>query len=264
MNFRNRILFENTIKYLILFVLGGLLWKPIESGLLKAAETGKLESIAVIMSIVSLSSITGYFAFSYTTVGKIAQERVFGYLATFFLGLSLLISLIINYNIAAIWVPEMQNIWLLVLVSLYVGTILFDNLDLLRLGMDVAATSFFEKAHIQNSTDKTSSAISFLKKGQRLPFANGLIGQSLIEIGKMNNNNLFLETGNWMLNNINATQTDVDNKVAQLFLDVTKDSNIHEIARNLVKGQSQHIADNLIATIMEKVSENPDLIKGSK
>ncbi len=256
MSFRQRILFESGIKYLFILILAFFSWNPIVEGLQHASESGKLESIAIIMSIVSLSSITGYFAFSYTTVGKHIHERIFGYAATFFLGLSLLLSLIINYNIAAIWVPEMQMIWFLILGSLYIGTILFDNLDLLRLGMDVAATSFFEKAHTFGGTgmDKISTTVDFLKEGQRLPYANSLIGQALIELGKLKDHDEFIQVGDWILENSNSTQQEVDKKIAGTFAPLgEKDKKIEEFVESLNKGQSQHIADNLIANLIERV-----------
>jgi|SRR3989344_1389016 len=261
MTFRQKIIFESALKYVLIFIIAFLSWNPISQGLQAAADSGKLESIAIIMSIVSLSSITGYFAFSYTTVGKHFNERIFGYAATFFLGLSLLLSLIINYNIAAIWVPEMQMIWLLILGSLYIGTILFDNLDLLRLGMDVAATTFFEKAHNFGSagSDKISATVSFLKEGQRLPYANGLIGQALLELGKTKENNGFIEVGEWILDNTEASQKEVDKKVAEAFSDYgKKDKKIEEFVSSLNKGETQYIADNLIANLIERVKEKSE------
>lgn len=256
MNFRQKILLENAIKYVFILVIAYLCWSPIVQGLQMAAESGKLESIAVIMSIVSLSSITGYFAFSYTTVGKISHERIFGYGATFFLGLSLALSLVINYNIAVLWVPEMQMMWLLVLGSLYIGTILFDNLDLLRLGMDVAATSFFENAHnlTGKGSDKIDTTISFLKQGNRLPYANSLIGQAFVELGKEKENPELIKTGQWILENSYAPQHEIDKKVAQSFEEYAKkDKKIEEFIISLKKGQTQVIADNLIANLIEIV-----------
>ena len=61
------------------------------------------------------------------------------------------LSLIIVYFIAVIWIPEMTLVWGITLFSLYLGTALFDNLDLMRMGLDISATRFFEKENLDKS-----------------------------------------------------------------------------------------------------------------
>lgn len=254
MGFTKKILEEHTIKYIITFVIAALLLNPIRNGLISASQSGKLEAIAIIMGIVSLCSLTGYFAFSYTVVGKVWVQRFFGYLCTFFLGLSLMLSLMIIYFIATIWVPEMQLVWLVVLLSLYIGTIIFDNLDLLRMGLDVAATSFFEKDH--SGKDKFSIALQFLKEGQRLQYANSLIGQAMIELGKEKRNDSILEEGKWIIQNSDQEQHIIDQRVAKTFEQYgDKNHKIKSMVKDLNNHQNQNVADSLIANILELVRE---------
>lgn len=257
MSFKTKILIEHSIKYLIIFLIAAFFWHQTNTGLKQAQESGFLDSIAVIMSLISVACITGYFAFSYTTVGKQFWERFFGYIATFFLGISLIFSLIILYQIAVIWVPQMQMVWLIILGSLYIGTVLFDNLDLLRMGMDVAATNFFETAHLnKSSSDKLSTTISFLKEGHRLPYANSLIGQALIELGKTKENQNLTKAGTWILDNSDSSQESIDHKVADAFSSYAKsDKKIEDFTDSLRKNQPQHIADNLIAHLIERVKD---------
>ena len=77
MKFAKKIFLEQAIKYVITFIVVALLWGPCKNGLDNAAASGNLEAIAVIMGIVSLCALTGYFAFSYTTVGKSPTQRFF-------------------------------------------------------------------------------------------------------------------------------------------------------------------------------------------
>ncbi len=254
MAFTKRILEEHLIKYTLTFVIAALLLNPIRKGLLAASQSGKLEAIAVIMGIITLCSLTGYFAFSYTTVGKVFVQRFFGYLCTFFLGLSLLLSLMIIYFIAVIWVPEMQLVWLAVLLSLYIGTVIFDNLDLFRMGMDVAATSFFEKGH--SKKDQFSMALKFLKEGQRLEYANSLIGQAMIELSNEKRNSEILEAGKWISNNTDKNQHTIDHKVAITFEQYgNQNQKIKMMVEDLKKGQNQSVADSLIANLLEVVRD---------
>ena len=122
MDFTKKILKEHAIKYVIIFVITAFLWFPIKRGLILASESAKLEAIAVIMGIVSLCALTGYFAFSYTTVGKSSLHRFFGYLCTGLLTIPLILTWLILYFIAVIWVPEMKFVWGFVLLTLYLGT----------------------------------------------------------------------------------------------------------------------------------------------
>ena len=251
MKFSQRILIESAIKYFITFLILGLFWRTINSGLMRALESGKLEAIAVVMGIVGLSSISGYFAFSYTAVGKNRKQRLFGYTTTFFLGLALATSLLIIYIIAVLWVPEMKVIWALILLSLYIGTVLFDNLDLLRMGLDVAATSFFEQEIVGKSEEEIRTAIEFLKEGQRLHFANTLIGKGIIQLGNNKKDKDLVKAGKWILGGSYKTQQDVDKKVAEAFEPYAKENpKIEKILNNLKDGESQEIADNSIANLL--------------
>ena len=252
MGFTKKILEEHAIKYFITFVIAAILLNPIRKGLISTSQSGKLEAIAVIMGIVTLCSLTGYFAFSYTTVGKIPIQRFFGYLCTFFLGLSLLLSLMIIYFIAIIWVPEMQMVWLAVLLSLYIGTVVFDNLDLLRMGMDVAATSFFEKDN--SNKDRFTMALQFLKEGQRLQYANSLIGQAMIELGKEKRNHPILEEGEGIIKNSDQEQHIIDQRVARTF-EKYPNQKIKSMVQELKEGQNQNVADSLIANLLELARE---------
>ena len=256
MSFTKKILIEHSIKYGLTFIIAASLWNYIEHGLLLAAASDKLDAIAVIMGIISLCSMSGYFAFSYTTVGKQLRERFFGYLCTFFLGIALILSLIIIYFIAVIWVPEMKLIWGLILLSLYIGTYIFDNLDLLRMGLDVAATNFFEKGYSEKSKDNFSTVIQFLKEGQRLEFSNALIGKAMIELGQEKENLQLQEAGRWILDNSNKSQHKIDKRIAQAFSVYSKkDEKIRKIIEDLQKGQTQNIADSLIANLLDLAKE---------
>ena len=251
MSFTKKILYEHLVKYVFTYTILAVLWNPIKTGLVIASKSGKLEAIAVVMGIVSLCSLTGYFAFSYTTVSKRFLPRIFGYFCTFFLGLSLLLSLAIIYFIALIWIPEMQLVWMATLLSLYIGTVIFDNLDLLRMGLDVAATNFFEKDHENYSDSKFSSIIHFLKEGQRLEYANSLIGQAMVELGKEKKDKEISESGKWILDNSNKEQHIIDEKVAETFSKYNKDQKIKKITADLLAKQNQNIADSLIANLLE-------------
>lgn len=256
MKFGRRIFIEHQIKYAIIILIAFFLWEPIREGLLLAADANKLEAIAVIMGIVTLCSLSGYYAFSYTTVGKEASRRVFGYLCTFFLGISILVSLIIIYHIATIWVPEMKSIWAMSLFSLYIGTYIFDNLDLSRMGMDVAATSFFEGGYICKQEDSLSKTIGFLKEGHRLPFANNLIGKAIITLGESKNKNAWINAGNWIMDNSALSQQEIDLKVVKTFSTFGKqDKVIKDILNALKKGQDQNVADALIGRLLERIDK---------
>jgi len=256
MSFTKKILKEHSIKYMVTFIITALMWNPIRYGLMGAAKSGKLESIAVVMGIIVLCSLTGYFAFSYTAVGKKFVQRFFGYLCTFFLGISLILSLIVIYFIAAIWVPSMALVWGSILFSLYIGTVIFDNLDLLRMGLDVFATSYFEKGHLKKSEDELSAVIQFLKEGQRLEFANSLIGQGIIKLGEDKKDLRLQKAGKSILDQSDSSQHEIDRKVAETFSVYAKtDLKIRDIVTDLKKGQSQSIADSLIVNLLEIVKE---------
>jgi hypothetical protein len=256
MSFGRRIFIEHQIKYALIVLIALFLWDPIRDGLLLAADANKLEAIAVIMGIVTLCSLSGYYAFSYTTVSKNASSRFFGYFCTFFLGISILVSLIIIYHIATIWVPEMKGIWALCLFSLYFGTYIFDNLDLSRMGMDVAATSFFENGYMSNQETELTKTISFLKEGHRLPFANNLIGKAIITLGESKNKKTWINAGNWILDNSVLSQKEIDMKVVKTFSPLTKsDKIITDILKALKKGQNQNVADALIGRLLERIDK---------
>ncbi len=257
MTFGTRIFIEHQIKYAIIVLIAFFLWDPIREGLLLAADANKLEAIAVIMGIVTLCSLSGYYAFSYTTVSKKAGQRFFGYLCTFFLGISILISLIIIYHIATIWVPEMKIIWGMSLFSLYIGTFIFDNLDLSRMGMDVAATSFFEKGHLGKQENELTKTINFLKEGHRLPFANNLIGKAIVTLGESKKKKTWITTGEWIQDNSIKSQKEIDLKVVKIFTSFgKKDKVIADILAALKKGQEQNVADVLIGRLLERIDKN--------
>lgn len=256
MEFTRKILLEHTVKYALIILITYILWTPIQHGLEAANESGKLEAIAVIMGIVSLCSLTGYYAFSYTVVGKDFAQRYFGYLCTFFLGVALLLSLLVIYFVSVISVPELKLVWMLILGCLYIGTILFDNLDLLRMGMDVAATNFFEKSSFAQSKDKFGHIVDFLKENYRLETSNTLIGKAIIMLGTENSDDKIISGGRWIVKNSDRPQHEIDNKVADIFLDCAKgDAHIKKILISLKNNQPKHIADTLIAELLEKMRE---------
>ncbi len=121
------------------------------------------------------------------------------------------------------------------------------------MGMDVAATSFFEQGlDFGKSGDKISNTIKLLKEGQRLPFANALIGKAIYEIGNRKNNKQIMESGKWILKNSHKTQQIIDKKVATAFENYgKKNRKIKSIIEDLKRGQSQNIADSLIANLLE-------------
>ena len=181
MSFTKRIVIEHIIKYSLLFLVVGMLWDDVQEAVNQVGQNGNLEALGVIMGLVALASISGYFSFSYTQVSK-GNQRYFGYLTTFSLGIAMLMSLTIVYMVAVAWVPEFAFIWSLTIASLLVGIALFDNLDLMRMGLDVSATRFFESGYktLNDTNGKlVESAIDFLREGHRLSSANGII-----EIGR--------------------------------------------------------------------------------
>jgi hypothetical protein len=255
MNFTKKSLIEQTIKYIFIFIVVGLFWSKIEQGINNAAISGKLEAIGVVMGIVSLCAITGYFSFSYNVVGKKFVSRMFGYLCAFFLTIPLILSWLILYFIAVVWIPEMKIIWALILGTLYLGTLIFDYLDTLRMGLDVAATSFFEKGNLQIGGDHLSSTIHYLKGGQRLPYANFLIGQAMVELGRQKNDQLLINSGKYVLDN-QLSQREVDEFTADVFSKFGEtNKKVAQIVLDLKKGQNQNVSDSLIANLFELVKE---------
>lgn len=255
MSFTHRILLEHSVKYILFVLIVISLLETIRNGLNKVSQSGTLESLALIMSLIAVASITAYFTFSYTTVGK-SFQRFFGYLCTFFLGLSILLSIVVIYFIATIQVPELSPIWLIILSSLLIGIILFDNLDLLRMGLDVSATTFFENAERYSGKNNAVESITkYLREGHRLSYVNGLIGQALIEVGIKKNNSHFTDVGQWILENVDGSQQLIDNKIVDTFSSILQeDRTIRHAIEELKKGQSQYIADNLIATVIERAN----------
>lgn len=165
MKFLHRILLEHSIKYAVLLFVAVSFWNDIRDGLQQVSEAGNLDSLALLMSIIALASVSGYFAFSYTQVAKHAV-RFWGYLTTLFLGVSITLSLIIIYFIAVTWIPQMAAIWAIIFGSLFLGIALFDNLDLLRMGLDVSASRFFDRADNISMEGKEVHLIT--KKTERL------------------------------------------------------------------------------------------------
>ena len=159
------------------------------------------------------------------------------------------------YFLAVMWVPTMENLWIFTFITLYVGVFIFDILDLFRMGMDVAATSFFEKGlDFPSSSSSASKTIKLLKEGQRLAFANALIGKAMVEIGDKKGNKKIKENGKWILKNSHKTQLTIDKKVASTFKTFgTKNKKVRSIIEDLEKGQSQNVADSLIANLLEIV-----------
>jgi len=210
------------------------------------------------MGIMALCSTMGYYAFSYTTVDKRVFQRITGYVCTYLLTIALTISLLIIYLISVIWIPEMSYVWAIILLSLYAGNVIYDFLDLFRMGKDVVATSFYEKS-IESiaggSNDEVVSVINYLKEGHRLSFANSLIGKSIMELSKKSKDMDLEIGGRWILDNSEESQQNIDNKVADLFAKFQEsDNKIAEIIVDLRKGQNQNIADSLIANLLEIVN----------
>ena len=247
-----KLLFEQVIRYSIIFAITALLWSPIKNGLTEASQySDNLEAVAVIMGLVSICALYGYFSFSYTTVSKNALHRTIGYVCTSLLTIALIITWLTMYFLAVIWVPTMKGIWIFTFVTLYAGVFIFDILDLFRMGMDVAATSFFEKG-LDFGNSSTSNTIKLLKEGQRLAFANALIGKAMVEIGEKKKSKKIKEGGEWVLKNSHKTQFTIDKKVATTFETLgRKNKKIKSIIDALKKGQSQNIADSLIANLLE-------------
>lgn len=251
--FSKTIIREQTIKYIIIFSITAFVWGPIREGLINASNVDKLEPIAVIMGIISLCALTGYFAFSYAVIGKTPLQRFLGYLCALFLTVPLILTWMILYFTASIWVPEMRFVWGFILFTLYLGTFLFDNLDLLRMGRDVAAISFYEKGHQKNNP--LDSTIELLKQGQRLAVANLAIGQAIEELGIAQKDKNLREKGAWIIKEATSDQHIIDRKVVEAFKPYAKsDPKIRDILNHLESGLEQHVADLLIASLLERVS----------
>lgn len=263
MTFQNKILIEHAVKYTIITIILAVIWNPVNTGLFNAVESGRLEALAVIMGIIALCSLTGYYTFSYTVVAKTWKQRYFGYLCTLLMGISLSVSLLIIYFIAVLWVPEMIFIWATVLGSLYIGTIIYDNFDLLRMGKDVAAINFFEN-NVNGSGSGSEdhileTTVDYLREGQRLPFSNALIGRAIAEIGQDAGIQRLVEGGSWISEQAEQEQHVIDQKIVELFRVFEKDvPKIKASLTELEQGQSQHAADNLIAGVIERISKHLD------
>lgn len=237
----------------------GIAWEPVNSGLRNAIESGKLEAIAVIMGIVALCSLTGYYTFSYTVVAKTWRQRYFGYFCTLLMGISLSISLLIIYVISSLWVPEMNVVWSTVLGSLYVGTIIYDYFDLLRMGKDVAAITFYESSINTDDDHDLQTTVEYLREGQHLRFANSLIGKAIIELGKDNKDQNLITGGQWILDNADQDQHTIDHKIAYIFTPLKQHrQSISNIIDELQKHQSQHVADQLIAQLLSEIDDHFD------
>lgn len=254
MSFTKRILLEHLVKYAVIFTLVIAVAPGIKESLVSVSSSRPLDSVALLMSIIALASISGYFAFSYTTVAK-NYQRYFGYLATFFLGTSITFSLIIIYFIATIWIPELNLVWTIIFGSLFIGTVIFDNLDLLRMGLDVAATSFFEKNHRSvEGKSYVGNAIIMLREGQRLSSANVIIGTAIREVGKDHNDITLLNGGQWIIDHAEKEQSVIDQKVSELLKPYSSKSKVIETSIALLEeGQKQRVADRLIADILSEL-----------
>lgn len=265
MTFQQKILAEHAVKYLIITVILWLSWSSITAGLSNAVQSGKLEAIAVIMGIVALCSLTGYYTFSYTVVAKTPIQRYFGYLCTLLMGVSLTISLFIIYFIATLWVPEMSMVWSGVLGSLYLGTVIYDNFDLLRMGKDVAAINFFETSIGSGVTADEDhlleATVEYLREGQRLPFANSLIGRAVTELGQDVKNVKLVNGGKWITEQAEQEQHVIDQKIVELFKPFQEElPKVGIILDQLAVGQSQHVADHLVATLIEEIDSHFDRV----
>ena len=255
MSFTKRILLEHSVKYLLLVLIAFFVWGDLKTGLLQMEDQGNLEAIAVIMSVIALASVSGYFAFSYTQVSK-GIQRYFGYVCTFFLGLSMMLSLLIVYFVAVIWAPEFAHIWFTIVASLFVGIAFFDNLDLMRMGLDVSATQFFESGNTElfSKDQVVDVAVDFLREGHRLSSANGLIGQAVLELGRQVKDADLKKGGQWILERSDLSQEQVDKKIVELFRPYAeKSSTVRKSITELEKGLSQAAADQMIATMIERV-----------
>ena len=92
----------------------------------------------------------------------------------------------------------------------------------------------------------------FLKEGQRLEYANSLIGQAMVELGKEKSNEKILNEGKWILDNSEKEQQLIDRKIAKTFEEYgEKNPKIKHILNDLMKDQNQSVADSLIANLLE-------------
>ena len=255
MEFRKKVLLEALVRYIVTFFIVALLFPSISLGLHKAAETGKLEAIAVIMGIVSLCSLTGYFSFSYTVVAKSFWSRFWGYVCAFGLTLPLILCWLVLYFVASISIPEMSHVWLIILLTLYIGILVFDLIDLMRMGLDIAATSFFEQGvtGTKGESDKLESILEFLTEGKRLAYANGLIGTAISELGQLISDRKLTATGEWIQGSPENQQHVVDRKIVEAFEHFSTDSRIKDILVELNQGQTQVVADSLIVELIRYV-----------
>ncbi len=146
MELANKIILENVGKHIISLMIALYFWDIIFEQI-SLADEQLLSSIAVIITLIALASLTAYFTFSFSIVGKDFKWRLAGYLYTFLLFLSFTLSLEVILATAINWVPNLSVVWTLIVVSLFVGALIFDHLDLMKLGLDPAAIHFFEKGH---------------------------------------------------------------------------------------------------------------------
>ena len=98
-------------------------------------------------------------------------------------------------------------------------------------------------------TDSLDRLLTYLTEGQRLAYANGLIGSGLIELGELINDQKVLNGGQWIVQNINESQATIDTKVAEAFEDFVDIPKVASLTEKLRAGQDQEVADSLIAEL---------------
>lgn len=251
---RKQLIIENLTKHAIILVIAFFFWVSIYNKI-KIADESVLSSIGVMVGMIALASLAAYFSFSFSIVSKDKKIRTLGYLATFFLFLAFVVSIEVILATAIVWIPDLSFVWIVIVGSLFIGSIIYDNLDLMRIGLDTAAVSFFEKGDNKKSNDVQFFADK-LKEGQRLSVANATIGQAIVSLGEEKKIKTWVKGGEWIIDNAEENQHLIDHKVAELFEHLAKDDKrIEQIASDLKKGQNQSTADTLIGRLLEIINK---------
>lgn len=99
------------------------------------------------------------------------------------------------------------------------------------------------------------SLLNLLSNNQDLYFANSLIGEVILSMGRKLNNTELRKWGKWIVVNNEKSQREIDQKVVEIFSNFIHDKNskIAEILSKLDVGQTQHMADRLIVELFIEV-----------
>lgn len=254
MNTRIYLVVENSIKHSLTILIAFLLWEWIEKTVGKADEVA-LGSIGTILGLLVIASLSAYFAFSFTAVGKEFRWRLVGYITTFLLFLPFVLSGEVILTLAIRLVPQLEPLWWFIVSSLFVGAVAYDYLDLMRIGLDITSLDFFERT-VATRSDELDFLIGEIRRGRDLADANAIIGRALACLGKRLKNRKLLAGGFSIISRSSAEQKVVDYEVVTLLEPFAEDdAELQQWLAQLKADSSQALADSLIADSIERVAQ---------